>query len=85
MLYCIECGCCSELGNGWVAMRCDDPHPDQGDSKLRTRRRRQVRLRVGTAAEPDSRRRLATRSAGHNTTGGLWAPFRTRVEWGDPT
>ena len=31
MLYCVECGCCSELGIGWVAMRCDDPEPDVGD------------------------------------------------------
>ena len=34
MLYCVECKCCSELGDGWVAMRCDDEgsdgdvHPD---------------------------------------------------------
>ena len=26
VLYCVECGCCSgELGQGWVAFRCDDP------------------------------------------------------------
>ena len=31
MLYCIECGCCSELGRGWVAMRCDDEDPVDGD------------------------------------------------------
>jgi hypothetical protein len=32
MLYCVECGCCSgELGRGWVAFRCDDPDPDEGD------------------------------------------------------
>jgi hypothetical protein len=28
VLYCVECGCCSELGRGWVATRCDDPDPD---------------------------------------------------------
>ena len=28
MLYCVECGCCSQLGTGWVATRCDDPDPD---------------------------------------------------------
>lgn len=34
MLYCIECGCCSgELGQGWVAFRCDDPDPDEGDNE----------------------------------------------------
>jgi hypothetical protein len=31
-LYCIECGCCcGEFGRGWVAFRCDDPDPDEGD------------------------------------------------------
>ena len=34
MLECIECGCCSgELGQGWVAYRCDDPDPDEGDNE----------------------------------------------------
>ena len=34
MLYCVECGCCSgELGKGWAAFRCDDPDPDDGDSR----------------------------------------------------
>ena len=34
MLYCIECGCCSgELGKGWVAFRCDEPDPDEGDAE----------------------------------------------------
>lgn len=34
LLYCIECGCCSgELGRGWVAFRCDDPDPDEGDEE----------------------------------------------------
>lgn len=32
MLYCIDCGCCSELGQGWVAMRCGDPD-DTADSE----------------------------------------------------
>lgn len=37
MLYCVDCGCCSELGNGWVAMRCDDPDPDvKGRSRDRS-------------------------------------------------
>jgi len=32
VLYCIECGCCSdELGKGWVAFRCDEPDPDEPD------------------------------------------------------
>ena len=31
MLYCVECKCCSELGRGWVAMRCDDEDPVDGD------------------------------------------------------
>ena len=34
MLERIECGCCSgELGQGWVAYRCDDPDPDEGDKE----------------------------------------------------
>ena len=34
MLYCVECGCCSgELGQGWVALRCDEPDPDEGDTE----------------------------------------------------
>ena len=34
MLYCVECGCCSGvLGHGWVALRCDDPDPDEGDAE----------------------------------------------------
>ena len=31
MLYCVECGCCSELGHSWVAMRCDHPDPETGE------------------------------------------------------
>jgi hypothetical protein len=32
VLYCIECGCCGgQLGKGWVAVRRDDPDPDEGD------------------------------------------------------
>ena len=31
MLYCVECKCCSDLGHGWVAMRCDDEDPFDGD------------------------------------------------------
>ena len=29
VLNCVECGC-SELGNCWVAMRCDGPDPESG-------------------------------------------------------
>ena len=32
MLYCVECGCCSDgLGKGWVALRCDVPDRDEPD------------------------------------------------------
>lgn len=30
MLNCVECGCCSKLGNCWAAMRCGDPDPETG-------------------------------------------------------
>ena len=34
MLYCVECGCCSdELGQGWLALRCDVPDPDEPDDR----------------------------------------------------
>jgi len=33
-VLCVECGRCSgELGRGWVAFRCDDPDPDEGDAE----------------------------------------------------
>jgi len=32
VLYCVECGCPSgELGQGWVAYRCDELDPDEPD------------------------------------------------------
>ena len=35
MLSCVECGCWSdELGEGWVAYRCDELDPDEPDDGL---------------------------------------------------
>ena len=74
MLYCVECGCCSgELGKGWVAFRCDEPDPDEGDAepgvavylpavrgsgvRVPAGCRRDVRVRVGATAERNRRLR----------------------------
>ena len=35
MLVCVECGCCTtELGQGWVALRGDDPDDPRADAAI---------------------------------------------------
>lgn len=35
MLVCVECGCCTtELGQGWVALRGDDPDDPHADAAI---------------------------------------------------
>ena len=69
VLYCEECGCCSgELGKSWVAYMCNDadgideprivvycPPCAAAEFWLPTRPRSQLRLRVGTAPQPNAR------------------------------
>ena len=78
VLYCIECGCCSgEPGKGWVAVRCDDPTRRSRPAgrrpllptvrrrrvRLSARRRRNLRLRLGSHPAASRRAPVAARDA----------------------